>query len=107
METGHRKLFLDTAPFIYLLDHDVRYVARMKRFFDEALLRNARFITSAVTVAEYLVQPYRRQASEQVKRFFAFLDDTDIQVVQIGTEIAERAAAIRAAYPAFKAMDLM
>ena len=107
MVTEYRKVFLDTAPFIYLLDHDMQYMDCVKRFFDELLAQGIPLVTSTVTVAEYLVQPYKRKATESVKRFFTFFDDADIQVIPIGTEIAESAAKIRAEYPAFKAMDAL
>lgn len=107
MATGFNKVFLDTAPFIYVLDYDIRYAESIKKFFDRALMRGIPLITSAVSVAEYLVLPYKLNATEKVKMFFAFLDDANIEVIPVGTGIAENAARIRAEHPAFKAMDAL
>ena len=107
MVTGFNKLFMDTAPFIYLLDHDVRYIGSIRTFLDKVMAQGTPLITSAVSVAEYLVHPYKIQAKEKVKLFFAFLNDANVEVIPVGTEIAEYAARIRAEYPAFKAMDAL
>ncbi len=107
MATGFNRLFLDTSPFIYVLDHDVRYAGSIRKFLDREMEQGTPLITSAISVAEYLVHPYKLQAKEKVKLFFAFLDDADIEVIPVGTEIADYAARIRAKYPAFKAMDAL
>ena len=107
MATGFKRLFLDTSPFIYVLDHDMRYAGSIRKFLDRVMGQGTPLITSAVSVAEYLVHPYKLHAKEKIKLFFAFLDDANIEVIPVGTEIADYAARIRAEYPSFKAMDAL
>ena len=47
--TENKKIFLDTAPFIYFLDNNPHYAEKMMRIFDSFLLNNARLISSVVS----------------------------------------------------------
>ena len=63
------------------------------------------YVTSAITVTEYLAYPYRQSDLKMVESFYAFVNDMDIQVKEIDVRIAEKAAQIRAEYKFFKTMD--
>lgn len=65
------------------------------------------YITSTVTVTEYLTYPYRQNDKKLIDAFYSFIDDMDIQVQNINVRIAEKAAQIRAEYKFFKTMDAL
>ena len=62
-------------------------------------------ISSVITCEEYLVYPYRTNNQEKIEVFFEFTEDNEIELVPVSVKIAKRAAAIRAEYKDFKAMD--
>ncbi len=100
-----KRIFVDTAPFIYLLEDNEHYIAKMQSIFVWLTEKNIPMLTSTITCEEYLVHPYRSQQPEKEDAFFDFLQDADIRVVPIDMTVAKTAAKIRAAYPSFKAMD--
>lgn len=102
MKTDFKKIFLDTATIIYYLDKDSLLYDECAEIFNSLAKNNARFITSTVTCAEYLVYPYRIKNSEVADIFWRFLDECKIPVCKIDTEIAVKAAQIRAEYVHFK-----
>lgn len=65
------------------------------------------YITSAVTVTEYLTYPYQQNNLKQINAFYDFIDGTDIEIKSINKVIAEKAAQIRAEYKSFKTMDTL
>lgn len=105
--TGYRKVFLDTTPIIYFLDVDVNYAEKVEKLFSEFLETDSRMITSTITCTEYLTYPYRTSNFEKINAFYEFLSDCDIPICSISTDIAEKAAKIRAEYKDFKTMDCL
>ena len=101
------RLFIDTAPVIYFLDNDPRYAEKVKYILDEAITKGTEIITSAITVAEYLIYPYRTGKIEKADIFFNFIRDIGILIVPIDTVTADKAARIRAEYKFFKTMDAL
>ena len=101
--TDIRTIFIDTAPIIYYLQKNDMYYPSMKAFwkkYDDCV-----FLTSAITVTEYLTYPYREKDFTLIDFFYSFVKDMDIMVKDINAKIAEKAAQIRAEYNAFKTMD--
>lgn len=100
-----KKIFIDTAPIIYYLQSSELYYDSMKEFwktYDEC-----DYVTSTITITEYLTYPYKQRDTQLVSSFYAFLNDMDIQVRSIDERIAEKAAKIRAEYKHFKTMDAL
>ena len=57
-----KKVFVDTAPIIYLIEgnkSNPQYFRKVKKFFDDGYQRDIEFVTSVITIEEYLVFPYR------------------------------------------------
>lgn len=65
------------------------------------------YVTSAVTVTEYLTYPYQQNNVNMIDAFYAFIDGMDIGIKSIDKAIAEKAAKIRAEYKFFKTMDAL
>ena len=105
--TECKRVFLDTSPFIYLLDGATPYTKIMEYIINRLLEENISLYTSTATIAEYLVVPYKENNLLQVKDFFSFIEKAQINVVDINTEIAKQAAVFRSNYVGFKGMDAL
>lgn len=103
--TDFKKVFLDTAPIVYYLENNELYYPVMKRFWKSC--ESCDYVTSAVTVTEYLTYPYQQNEIKLINDFNAFIDGMEINIKSIDREIAEKAAKIRAEYKSFKTMDAL
>lgn len=100
-----KKIFIDTAPIIYYLQSSELYYDSMKEFWKK--YDECDYVTSTITITEYLTFPYKQRDTQLVSSFYAFLNDMDIPVRSIDERIAEKAAKIRAEYKHFKTMDAL
>lgn len=103
--TEFKKVFLDTSPVVYYLERNELYYPNMKKFWKE--YGGWDYVTSAVTVTEYLTYPYQQNNLKLVNAFYAFVDGMDIEIKSIDKIIADKAAQIRAGYKFFKTMDAL
>ena len=103
--TDSKKVFLDTSPIVYYLENNEIYHSSMKKFWK--VYENCDYVTSAVTVTEYLTYPYQQNNVNMINAFYAFVDGMDIEIKSIDKAIAEKAAQIRAEYKFFKTMDAL
>lgn len=101
--TDFKKVFFDTAPFIYYLEDDGVFYEKAEKLFTEN--READFVTSTVTVGEYLTGAFKKNDEQNASDFKNVIADYYFDVVPISWEIAEEAARIRAKYSGFKMMD--
>ncbi len=102
-----KRIFIDTAPFIYYLENNNLYFEKMKRFFTSCIEEKIDILTSAITVEEYLVYPYSNGNIELEENFEKFLSYMNIKVIPIDKDIAKQGARVRANYKEFKAMDAL
>ena len=105
--TEYRKVFVDTAPLIYLLEDNQVYYSRIEKLFSYWYKTGSHLITSAITVEEYCVYPYKQGRADLIENFDLFLSAYGIDVYRIDSEIAKKAAIIRSQFAAFKAMDAL
>ena len=98
------KIFLDTAPFIYLLDNDENFGDKTNRILSSFVRQNNKLVSSVITCTEYLVVPYRANNRSSINAFWEVIKDCPIDLYPITQPIAEKAAEIRAAYK-FRTMD--
>ena len=103
--TDSKVIFLDTAPVIYYLQSSEPYYVRMRDFGRNHA--DCSYITSAVTITEYLTYPYRQRDFKLIEAFYSFIADMEIYVKEIDQNVAEKAARIRAGYKSFKTMDAL
>lgn len=103
--TESKKIFLDTSPIIYHLENNELYYPKMKMFWKK--YETCDFVTSAMTVTEYLVYPYQQNNIKLINAFYAFIDGMDIEIKNIDKLIAEKAAKIRGEYDSFKTVDAL
>lgn len=104
---GYKRIFLDTSPLIYFLDENSAFKPNMDKIFYEILNKGSKLITSAITVEEFLVYPYRKEDFSAIQSFHNFIKDKKISVLKIDVNISIEAAKIRAEYRHFKAMDAL
>ena len=67
--TGYKRAFIDTAPFIYLIEKNEdnpQYFNKIKKFFDDGYNNDVDFVSSVITAEEYLVFPYRIRSQEHM-----------------------------------------
>ncbi len=94
-----KRLFLDTAPVIYYVEKNPRYLAIVAPFFDRIDNGVLTAVTSPVTLAECLVMPYRLGLSNLQQHFFDLIVHGQNTVfVPLDHECARQAAALRAHY---------
>lgn len=108
--TDFKKVFVDTAPFIYFIEKDEnnpQYYEKVKAFFKYGYDNDRKFVSSVITMEEYFVFPYRNKAYSFIDMFNRLVETTDMEIVEINQEIARKAAQIRAEYKGFKAMDAL
>lgn len=108
--TGYKKVFVDTAPFIYFIEgsqDNPLYHDKVKNFLNDCYNNNIQFVTSVVTIEEYFAYPYRIDAPKYIDLFEKLIQTLNFKVVEIDKTIAKNAAKIRAEYKAFKSMDAL
>ena len=98
------KIFLDTAPFIYLLDNDENFGDKTSKILSSFVQKNHRLVSSVITCTEYLVVPYRTNNRPSINAFWELIDDCRVDLYPITQSVALKAAEIRSAYK-FKTMD--
>lgn len=93
------RLFLDTAPLVYYVEEDERYLDRVDPVFRRVDGGLTSAVTSPVTLAECLVMPIRRGQQKLQQAFIdAIVSGTNVDFVLTDQAIAQRAADLRARY---------
>lgn len=90
---------IDTAPVIYFIEAHPVYLPVVKPFFQQ--LEDGRFtaVTSTITLLEVLVHPLRQNRSDLVHKYRLIIRQAKgLTLYGITLDIAEQAAALRAAY---------
>lgn len=106
--TEYKKVFIDTAPFIYFLeknDKNPQYYYKVREFLRRGYETDKEFITSVITLEEYFVFPYKNKMYSYIDLFNRLIETLDMEIIDIDKKIAKKAAQIRAKYKYFKAMD--
>ena len=101
------RIFIDTAPFIYLLEDNPIYSERLRKYVSECFYAGTQFCTSFLTIAEYCVIPYRLNCPQKIVDFERFITDAKIELIDLTKEITKTSAQIRAKYSSIKTMDAL
>jgi predicted nucleic acid-binding protein len=90
---------LDTAPLIYFVEKHPKYLPLVYPFFQAVERGDLQAVTSALTLTEVLVHPYKRGDQSSVKQYSQMLLNTrNIETLPVSPEIATEAARIRAPF---------
>jgi predicted nucleic acid-binding protein len=90
----HGLLLVDSAPVIYVLEGHAKLGPRFKPLFEAHAAGLYRFAVTTITVAEVLTGPLQAGNEALARRYRAMLQSW--HVVELGLDIAESAARLRA-----------
>ena len=99
------KIFIDTAPFIYLIEKHPKYSGALKKYFAELYTDGYEIITSVITYSEYGVKPKREHKEDLIGKFEEFIEKVGIPMLEVKKSHATRAYEMRAKYKFLKGMD--
>ncbi len=99
------KIFIDTAPFIYLIENHPVFASKMKTLITDAIVNGEEIITSVVTISEFGVKPTKENRSDIIKKFEELLTRLDVEILVIDQSAAKKAYELRAKYQFLKGMD--
>jgi predicted nucleic acid-binding protein len=92
-------LFLDTAPVIYYVEKNERYINSVRTVFDWIDDGRITAITSPITLSECLVHPYRRELKQLQKDFIDLIVYGQNTIFKpIDHIVSQKAAQLRANY---------
>lgn len=90
---------LDTAPIIYFIERNPRYVDIMRSFFQAVQKNECAVVTSTITLLETLVVPLRHGDINLARQYRDILFKTKGHItISLFPSIAEEAARLRASH---------
>ncbi|HVH88368.1 MAG TPA: PIN domain-containing protein [Terriglobales bacterium] len=97
-DLGSGPVGVDTVIFIYFIEENPRYLPLIKAFFQEVAAGQKEAVTSALTLLEVLVIPYRSGDHALAERYEALLTRSrGIRIIDISRDLLRGAAQLRAA----------
>ncbi len=106
MIENFNKTFIDTAPFIYLLEYNEILTDKTKQVFGSFNV-DTKFMTSVITFAEYCVKPKKINKLKAITEFKNLLNDIECDIKNIDINIAGITAELRAKYQFLKTPDAL
>lgn len=99
-DVGHGPVGLDTVVFIYFIEEHPRFVDLAQEIFNRVADGHLTAVTSALTLLETLVLPYREGNASLAARYEALLTRSrGLTVVDISRVQLRAAAQLRALHP--------
>lgn len=95
---GVKRLFLDTAPLIYYVEENRRYLPLVDVIFDRIFEEQLIGITSPISLAECLARPYRLGQTQLQQNYFNLITATNLVFTLIDQNMARQAAEFRSRY---------
>ncbi len=97
-DLGPGSVAVDTAVFIYFIEEDPRFLPHILPLFAEADQGRRELVTSALTLLEVLVVPYRAENRRLAERYEQLLTRSrGIRMVDLTRDQLRAAAELRAA----------
>ncbi|UCG87618.1 MAG: PIN domain-containing protein [Gemmatimonadota bacterium] len=94
-----RRVAVDTVAFIYLIEEHPKYWPLVRSLFEDADTGKREIVTSALTLLEVLVIPYRVGDLALAERYEAVLTQSrGVQLVDVDAHQLQAAAQLRAAF---------
>jgi predicted nucleic acid-binding protein len=93
--SGVTRLYLDTAPVIYLVERNPQFFDRVRDVFQRVDEGRLTVVASPITLAECLVGAYRMNQPQAAANFTECLTQEGTDFVLISAEIGDRAAQLR------------
>ncbi len=96
-DVGQGPVGVDTAIFIYFIEEDARYISMVEPMFEAADAGKIEIVTSALTLLEVLVVPYRAGDIALAERYETVLSrGRGIRMADLSRDHLRRAAKLRA-----------
>ncbi len=92
------KIALDTAALIYYVEMHPTYLPLVEPAIDAMDRSEVVGITSTITLVEVLVLPLREKDFDLVQKYKSILLHSNLQLISVSEDIAQKAAEIRAVY---------
>ena len=90
------KIFIDTAPLIYLIEGEETFAAAVEKQLNQWITAENNLTTSTLTLLELLVVPKRQKNKQLVRKYRALLlDILSEPLIPLSEAISEIAAQIR------------
>lgn len=99
------KIFIDTAPFIYLIENHPVFAGKVKTFITDAIVNGEEIVTSVVTISEFGVKPIKEHRLDLIKKFEELLARLNVKILVVDQPAAKKAAGLRAKYQFLRGMD--
>jgi predicted nucleic acid-binding protein len=97
-DIGPGRIGVDTCVFIYFMEENPRFLPVIEPLFEEADAGTRELVTSALTLLEVLVVPYRAGDASLAGRYEQLLTNSrGIRIVELSRDQLRDAAQLRAA----------
>lgn len=101
------KIFVDTAPFIYLIENHPKFVGKVKKAITDAIVNGDELVTIVITFMEFGVKPEKENRQDLITKFEELVERLNIDILTIDKETGRRAYKLRAKYDFLKGMDAL
>jgi len=93
------RICIDTAPFIYFIEKNSKYLGLLRPFFAEINAGKIDALTSTITLLEVLVLPFKTKNESLAERYRDILLYAEgLTTFEIFHEVSELSAKLRAKY---------
>jgi predicted nucleic acid-binding protein len=90
---------LDSAPFIYLIQEDPRYISVVEQIFSEISYGSITGVSSYLSLLEVLIKPIKEGARDIATQYRdLMLNNAFLKLLPLDDKVAETAAELRAKY---------
>jgi predicted nucleic acid-binding protein len=97
-DLGRGRIGVDTAIFIHLIEEDPRFLPLVEPIFEDVAAGRRELVTSALTLLEVVVVPYRAGNADLAQRYEELLSNSrGITVMDLSRDQLRTAAQLRAA----------
>jgi len=101
-----KTIFIDTAPIIYYIEANSQFGGLVREVIHALQSSHLIAFTSVITLTEVLPNPIKAGNIILAKRFVDFLKyGKNLSLLEISSDIAEKAGILRGKYPDLKTMD--
>ncbi|MCB0629758.1 MAG: type II toxin-antitoxin system VapC family toxin [Saprospiraceae bacterium] len=101
------KIFVYTAPLIYLIEDHPQFAYRIQSYLIDCLLNHHELVTSVVSIGEFGVKPERDGRIDLIKKLADFLEKTEFTIQNIDSSHASLFSKLRANNSFLKPLDAL
>ena len=91
-----KRLYIETAPFIYFIENRPMYAEKMESIFKVIYGQSISVSSSSITITETLVKPIQAKDELLKQHYLDFLNTRPITLYSVQAQIAQIAAEVRA-----------